>query len=304
MSSIFKIKPWLTVEDTARYINLKAEQDVKSSDIYDLALNLKLTAYLRLPKAHMSLSHEAATYAEPSFTLQLQQHPEVNLEFSLPVFRARPLPRYKNMGALNGMDSIETEINKFEGVIQSGAYELAMMDGDKFLLANLKQSGDHPNPTKSESREQPITLLTTDEVIHYLLNYGVEERFNPVTTLPLGSDVVFKREEIDNLIEEINVTIAPKCAPLDTSASESEVTEQDEELTQAQREKLLRIIGALAKLAAHLGGVDVGGYDKPNAQGLLRKLETLADGELLEGLGKSTWANRIKLGKEAFERGK
>lgn len=136
------------------------------------------------------------------------------------------------------------------------------------------------------------------------MSYGIEERFNPVTTLPVGSDVVFEREEIDKLIEEINVTTAPKYTPLISSDSDTATTNQSDELKPAERETLLKTIGALAKLAAHLGGNDVGTFDKPNAIALWAKLAEIEGESLPYGLGKSTMTGRISKGCNIYKKGK
>ena len=235
MSAIFKIKPWLTAEDAAKYINLETKQDIKSSDIYDLAVDLKLKVYVRF--------HD-------------------DIQCYLQGFNASP--------------------NSYK-VFQPDYYQLNISSRTiKYL--------------KATSSNESTPLLLGKDLKLFMSSFRNLSPFDLISCevdCHSEPDIIFKTQDIESLIQEIIPTYNPE----EISHSNTE----NGQLGKKKEKTLLMTIGALAKLAAHLGGNDVGSFEKPIACQLRNKLER--EGELLPyGLGESNWIERINEGVKIYNK--
>lgn len=268
MSKIFSLREQLSISEAARYLQEKLNQSVEARDVLDLILHHKLNLFLSVSEYFYSFQiSDDETWTADKADQYLSSSPNYP--------EATQTPPDSYLFPAVGSNRL-TILELFNG---QETYGLALLNRPKPLFA----------------------INQTDNKL-----LVIAHRFPSGTTIswfnvPDYSSFIVKRANLDELIDSISTT--PQHDPEQHNVDRLDQSPEDQ-MSIKKEEALLKTIGALAKLAAHLGGNDVGTFDKPNAQGLLKKLETLADKGLLDGLGKSTWINRIGKGKEAFERSK
>lgn len=271
MSKIFSLREQLSISEAAKYLQAKLNQSIEARDVLDLILHHKLNLFLSVSEYFYSfqISNDETWTADQAdqYLLNPPKYPEATkTQPSVYLFPAVGSNRSTILELFNGQST----------------YGLALLNRPKSLFV-INQNDNK--------------LLV---IAHRLPSGTTIPWFN----VPNYSSFILKRANLDELIHSVSTTLQHEPDQPDIDLLDQSPKGQ---MSIKKEEALLKTIGALAKLAAHLGGNDVGTFDKPNAQGLLVKLEqvvALAEAKLPDGLGKSTWATRIKQSKEAYDRGK
>lgn len=269
----------LGIDQAAVYIANQYSLKINSSDICHLITSHQLKAYLKLLEPYPAKEDLVPNGLILGTEEPLPHHPDIYYQMEVGAIRAMDLvtlkPQTIELGMINSdILAIQSSVSG-ENMISSSGLAITLVDPIKKAVYYLYTQNDEP------------------------FAYG---EYIPTTWIPRSSEIVIKVEELDLLLEKSGYErISPASHSPEVLISPKQI---DDTISEKKEKALLRTIGALAKLAAHLGGSDVGTFDKPNASGLLRKLETLADEQLLDGLGESTWIGRVGQGKEAFEKRK
>lgn len=268
MSKIYSLREQLSISEAAKYLQEKLNQSVEARDVLDLILHHKLNLFLSVSEYFYSFQiSDDETWTADKADQYLSSSPNYP--------EATQTPPDSYLFPAVGSNRL-TILELFNG---QDTYGLALLNRPKPLFA----------------------INQTDNKL-----LVIAHRFPSGTTIswfnvPDYSSFIVKRANLDELINSISTTLQhdPEQHNIDRLDQSPE-----DQMSIKKEEALLKTIGALAKLAAHLGGNDVGTFEKPNAKALREKLIELDGDSLPYGLGESSWIDRISKGRNTYDKSK